>query len=225
MVSFLFQSLCHLGSEWVLWLLMGLSVMSFGVIFERLFYFRQHQRKSDHFWRSKGSQWLKSGFPEGLGEAGESWDQGFPCPEMQVMRRLWREGHRPREALERILKAELMQLQGEGGKFLTFLGSLGSNAPFLGLFGTVLGMIQAFSQLGQGVLEKEGVSALHLSLSEALVATAAGLWVALPAVLFFNFFSKKWKLLMIRTETLAESWLAQKSLDRREDGTLFSNGG
>ncbi len=68
-------------------------------------------------------------------------------------------------------------------RFLSFLGTLGSNAPFIGLFGTVLGIIKAFNDLGAVAIQGSAIQQTVMTgISEALVATAVGLAVAIPAV-------------------------------------------
>src|SRR4029079_12034926 len=74
-------------------------------------------------------------------------------------------------------------------KNLGVLGTLGNNAPFIGLFGTVLGIIKAFADLSRN--SAGGAVAVMAGISEALVATAVGLMVAIPAVIAFNYFQAK----------------------------------
>jgi biopolymer transport protein ExbB len=82
---------------------------------------------------------------------------------------------------------------------MMLLGTLGNNAPFIGLFGTVLGVIKAFHDLAQSGAGPEVVMS---GLSEALVATAVGLLVALPCVFAFNNLQKRIKDLMGEMEAL-----------------------
>ncbi len=72
---------------------------------------------------------------------------------------------------------------------LSWLATIGSNAPFVGLFGTVLGIIKAFHDLSQQ--GTQGSSVVSAGISEALVATAVGLFVAIPAVIAYNYFQRK----------------------------------
>ncbi len=72
---------------------------------------------------------------------------------------------------------------------LAFLGTLGNNAPFIGLFGTVLGIIRAFVDLAKNPAAT-GAGTVMAGISEALVATAVGLFVALPAVVAYNLFQR-----------------------------------
>ncbi|MBI4677385.1 MAG: MotA/TolQ/ExbB proton channel family protein [Elusimicrobia bacterium] len=132
--------------------------------------------------------------------------------------------HRHHGAASRILKAGLTQAgRGAAGvedmlasatleerlrleKRLLVLGTLGNNAPFIGLFGTVLGVIKAFHDLSQ---LSAGPEVVMKGLSEALIATAVGLFVAIPCVVGFNYFQKKVRDLMAGTEALARLMLAQ----------------
>ena len=101
--------------------------------------------------------------------------------------------------LEAALSDEKRHLEGR----LLWLGTLGNNAPFVGLFGTVLGVIKAFHDLAESGAGPEVVMA---GLSEALVATAVGLLVAIPSVLAFNFLQKKLRDLLAETEALGRRY-------------------
>ncbi|MDO9018123.1 MAG: MotA/TolQ/ExbB proton channel family protein, partial [Myxococcales bacterium] len=105
-------------------------------------------------------------------------------------------------------------------RYLAFLGTVGNNAPFVGLFGTVIGIIQAFDKLRAGesaardaarrAAQAGGAAAPALdtgavmgTLAEALVATAIGLLVAIPAVAAFNYFQRRVKSLVASSDTLS----------------------
>jgi biopolymer transport protein ExbB len=92
---------------------------------------------------------------------------------------------------------------------LSYLGTLGANAPFIGLFGTVLGIIRAFKDLADSGLKPGGESstAVMAGISEALVATAVGLIVAIPAVVAYNIFQRRVKRTLGEAESLAQSAL------------------
>lgn len=89
---------------------------------------------------------------------------------------------------------------------LTVLATLGSNAPFIGLFGTVLGIIQSFGALGA---HQNSTSEIMIGISEALVATAVGLFVAIPAVVAFNALSRKLRVILINSEALKDFYLSR----------------
>ena len=89
---------------------------------------------------------------------------------------------------------------------LTVLATLGSNAPFIGLFGTVLGIIHAFAALAD---QKGGVSSVMTGISEALVATAVGLFVAIPAVVAYNVFARRLRSALTDCESLKDYYLSR----------------
>jgi biopolymer transport protein ExbB len=87
-------------------------------------------------------------------------------------------------------------------KRLTILNTLGNNAPFIGLLGTVLGVIKAF--YGLGTLGSSGAEVVMRSISKALYATAFGLFIAIPVVMANNYFSKKVKIIVQHLEILSK---------------------
>ena len=90
---------------------------------------------------------------------------------------------------------------------LAFLGTLGNNAPFIGLFGTVLGVIRAFFDLARNPAAG-GAGSVMSGISEALVATAVGLFVALPAVVAYNLFQRALRRATQRATSLGHSAVA-----------------
>jgi biopolymer transport protein ExbB len=117
------------------------------------------------------------------------------------------------EALQRKQAEEVLGLERQ----LAILGSIGSVAPYVGLFGTVLGIIRAFNSLGQGASDAAGAAVVSAGIAESLVATAAGLAVAVPAVVFFNAFSRRLTVLETRLE-LASSELVEALTDKTRKG-------
>ena len=122
----------------------------------------------------------------------------------KAMTLVFKAGNNP-EAIDRALisfiKEEKMKLE----KGLAVLATLGANAPFIGLFGTVLGIIRSFAYLGS----QSGSSAVMSGVSQALYATALGLFVAIPAVISFNIFSKKIKDLQAKAESLKDLYVSK----------------
>ena len=108
---------------------------------------------------------------------------------------------------EEVLRA--MELSGRGEiaglqSRLGIIGTIGSTAPFIGLFGTVLGIIRAFSDLA--VTGGVGPAAVSDGIAEALVATAAGLFVAVPAVIAYNYFVRSVQRHALALETFASEF-------------------
>lgn len=111
------------------------------------------------------------------------------------------------ENIGRGLKRHFFQLQARMQKGLAILGTLGATAPFIGLFGTVLGIIVAFGELSMG---NAGTNAIMYALAEALILTAVGLFVAIPAVIGFNTFNKKIKFIIGDLESRLDEFIARE---------------
>jgi biopolymer transport protein ExbB len=186
-----------LGSEWVLWLLIGLSVVSVTVMVERTISMAGFRPDLEGLGRKLLSllgQGDYQGAKEVLGP-GRS-------PEVRVG--LVGIGELPRgrnaaiEAMASARSQERLRLE----RYLGVLGTLGNNAPFIGLFGTVLGIIKAFADLARNQ-GGGGAAVVMAGISEALVATAVGLVVAIPAVIAFNIFQGKVRRTMGRVDAMA----------------------
>ena len=107
--------------------------------------------------------------------------------------------------LESIAKRAIVEEQQRGGSMLTLLASIASSAPFIGLFGTVWGILNTFwiiGESGETSLDKIGPA-----ISEALVATAIGLAAAIPALVFYNLLSRRLEDLISELEAAAEAWV------------------
>jgi biopolymer transport protein ExbB/TolQ len=92
-------------------------------------------------------------------------------------------------------------------KRLAVLATIGANAPFVGLFGTVLGIIQAFHNLSNNM--SGGPQTVTAGISEALIATAVGILVAIPAVVAFNLFQRKVRESIMEAEALKNFIMTQ----------------
>ena len=92
------------------------------------------------------------------------------------------------DAFREVVDAEMTKQRRGLERGTTFLGTLGNNAPFIGLVGTVLGVIQAFQQLGNQ--NKDAMGNVMVGIAEALIATGVGLVVAIPAVVAYNVVNK-----------------------------------
>lgn len=188
-----------LGAGWVLWLLLALSVLSVAVMVERGLYF--------------GRRRMSRTFPELLGLcmsgdlAGAAALATTDSMEAEVVRAAAKVASRGNEAVEKAVQSTIDRRRLEYEQWLFVLGTLGNNAPFIGLFGTVLGIIRAFADLAAA--NKAGGSStagyVMAGISEALVATAVGLFVAIPAVLAFNIFQRLLKRVIGRSNALGNA--------------------
>lgn len=104
---------------------------------------------------------------------------------------------------DQLFQIFMRQTKNEAQLGLSVLGTLGSTTPFIGLLGTVMGIIVSFGKLSEG---GGGTNAVMFSLAEALVLTAVGLMVAIPAVVAFNHYGKKVKLMAEQLMTIKDSY-------------------
>src|SRR3954469_6700037 len=185
-----------LGSEWVLWVLLGLSVLSVAVMVERAIYLGSVRIDFDGLAKELMS-FLRDGDITGARRA----LAGRRAPESQVAAAGLEQAGRNAEAVSEAMAGAKSRLRLEMERNLGVLGTLGNNAPFIGLFGTVLGIIKAFADLSRN--QAGGAGAVMSGISEALVATAVGLMVAIPAVMAFNFFQARVRKSMARVDAMA----------------------
>lgn len=111
------------------------------------------------------------------------------------------------EQVEKIFSQFILIKKKQMEEGLSILGTLGSTTPFIGLLGTIMGIIVSFGELSRGLGDMNQVM---YSLAEALVLTAVGLFVAIPSVISFNIFNKKIKNHLIEAEALKDFYLATK---------------
>lgn len=196
-----------LGTEWVLWLLLALSVISVAITLERIVHFVRNSDDIDEVSKelhatleSQDFESAKERFAQRNSHIAHVLSQGLAA---------FRSGARSAE--EAMVSATLRErLKMERG--LAFLGTLGNNAPYIGLFGTVLGIIRAFRDLAENTLE--GSEAVMSGIAEALVATAVGLLVALPAVAIFNVFQRRIRATVVATDALSRVILSHANRER-----------
>ncbi|EQA36057.1 transporter, MotA/TolQ/ExbB proton channel family protein [Leptospira broomii serovar Hurstbridge str. 5399] len=114
-----------------------------------------------------------------------------------------------KESLEELMEGKAIGERVEFETRLSILNTLGNNAPFIGLLGTVFGVINAFYRLG--TLGNTGAEVVMRSISTALLATAAGLAVAIPVVMANNYFTRKLKIIQSNLDILSKEFLANLS--------------
>jgi biopolymer transport protein ExbB len=185
-----------LGSEWVLWLLIGLSVLSVAVMVERAIFLATGRVDFDALAKE-----LLVSLKDGDAAAARRSVAGRRAPEAQVAAAGLEQYGRGTDAVSEAMASVKSRLRLDMERNLGVLGTLGNNAPFIGLFGTVLGIIKAFADLSRN--QTGGAGAVMSGISEALVATAVGLMVAIPAVIAFNFFQGRVRKSLGRVDAMA----------------------
>jgi biopolymer transport protein ExbB/TolQ len=196
-------AIAEVTGQAVLYLLLALSVLSIGIIFERWIWFRRRRVDAKALGRAIVEK-LRAGDVKGaislcsreraveaevLGEALGWWDDGYA-------------------SVEQVLAGGVQERRKSFESGLLFLGTLGNNAPFIGLFGTVLGIVTAFRELGANA-SGGAMGNVMSAIAEALVATAIGILVALPAVIAYNVFQKKTQDVEDNVQSIGTLLLAQ----------------
>jgi len=162
----------------------GFSILSVGVMMERAWVFFKLRRGLKPF-LLQFQKAIKGGGVKDAIAICEGQDNPVACVFKAGLTRYQEGKDAMAEAMEVAAKGEALRLE----RYLGILGTIGSTAPFVGLFGTVLGIIRAFRDLAAA--EGVGPSVVADGIAEALVATAAGLFVAVPAVIAYNYFVRR----------------------------------
>jgi biopolymer transport protein ExbB/TolQ len=199
-------------SEWVLWLLLGLSVLSIAVMLERWLFYRRRSIDVEAVQHA-----FSKALDEGDFEAAAKTLSAHNALETRVVLAGLKAYDKGPESVEDLIAGALGRERAEYERRLGFLATLASNAPYIGLFGTVLGIVRSFRDLAANMTEAS--SAVMAGIAEALIATAVGLVVAIPAVVAFNIFKARVLRAVTDCHALARVLLAQlKATDLGQPG-------
>jgi biopolymer transport protein ExbB/TolQ len=196
-----FVDFAQLGAEWVLWLLIALSVISIGIMIDRFLWFRARDADTEEFNRE-----LRGAFERDEVQRVVDKYKDNPGIPIQVALRGLSERDGGPNAVAEAMHGERARWRRTADRNLIVLGTLGNNVPFVGLFGTVLGVMSAFVELTHKDAEAE--KRTLDTIAEALSATAFGLFVAIPAVVAFNYFTRRIRVLMAGSDECAHQVLA-----------------
>lgn len=178
------MQLFHTGGFTIV-ILLFCSVLSLAIILERSYCFRRRSRVK----RPEFMKVIRREIQKGNYVRAQEISRGTDTPFSAVVcAGLNLQGHSEvviANTMEREIAIETVKLE----RFTSILGTIGSTAVYIGLFGTVLGIIRAFRDISAA--ESGGISVVINGISEALVCTAAGLAVAVPAVIAYNYFIKR----------------------------------
>jgi biopolymer transport protein TolQ len=189
------------GAEAVLWLLIALSVFSIATIIERFLTLGQISSKGAKL-KSQFQQIMQSQNLEELAEMSKDRDSLEGRALSYGIKHAKEFGS---EGLSEMINSYALIEKPKLEKSLSFLATVGSNAPFIGLLGTVFGIMKAFNDLGAS---QGDAAAVMVGIAEALVATAVGLVVAIPAVVAYNTFQRQVKNILQNLETVRELSIA-----------------
>ncbi len=207
------------GAQAVLWVLVALSVVSIAMILERAVAFLRRRGDVDALRDTLVSSLAFGGFDRAIAALGGSRHPAALVALRGLGKKRGATLPTPKEARE-AMEAEMVAQKGKLDAGLGLLATLGANAPFVGLFGTVVGIVGAFDALGHGAAgaSTQGSLQVMAAIGEALVATAVGIGVAIPAVAAFNTFSRASKKMIAGAEILQKEILAY--LESREPSVV-----
>ena len=209
LVEWLQRLMTNFGAGWVLWLLIALSVLSVAIMLERGWFY--WSLRDDI---AKLAAELRERLRAGDLDSARKRLETSPSAEAAVVVAGVLEADRGARSAEEAMQGATALQRMKLERRLAYLGTLGNNAPFIGLFGTVIGVVQAFEKLGrQEVVATMTSSAMApqevmTAIAEALVATAVGLAVAIPAVVMYNVFQRHARSILANTEALSRVLLA-----------------
>jgi biopolymer transport protein TolQ len=195
-------AIADVADQAVLYVLILLSIVSIGMILERFFSLRSVSKDSRQI-RSRVRMALQT---HSLDEV-ESIAKNPEALEGRALAIAMKHIKENGEAgLEELFNSYASSERPELEKYLSFLATIGSNAPYIGLFGTVLGIMKAFRDLA--ISTDAGQQTVMAGISSALVATATGLFVAIPAVIFYNYFQRQVRSILQNLDSVKELCLS-----------------
>lgn len=219
MLTDMFLKLAFVGSEWVMWILLILSFVNVSIVVERILYLRR-TKIDEGMLHETLTNMLRGGDLQGAYNT----VAGQEAVECGVVAAGLTAVHRGAHACSEAMLGAKAQLKGNLDARLSILGTIGSNAPFIGLMGTVLGIIKAANDLTGGSSGQANPNAVMAGVFEALVATAVGLLVAIPAVVCFNIFNRIVKTRMASIDALAHLVLTFVHVEKRPGGAAAVEG-
>lgn len=200
-----------LGATWVLYVMFALSVLAVAAMVERWWFYRGNARHAAAFTPTL-VRTLQDGDDRDVADVlarGRGIEAEVLCDAFA-----YRSGGPA--AFADAIDSALGERRSRLDRGTTLLGTIGNNAPFVGLFGTVLGVIEAFSYLGAG--DASAMGNVMSGIAEALVATAVGIFVAIPSVVGYNLAQKRSGDIETNVGMLAKrvsAWLRLRAAGRR----------
>lgn len=196
-----FFQIAEFGHEVTLWILVLLSIFSLAFILERYFTLVRIAKNSDKT-SEKIRDILKANQLSEVEDMAKEKDSLEGQALSYALRHIKERGL---QGIEEIFSSYALIEKPVLEKRLNFLATVGSNAPFIGLLGTVFGVMDAFKQLAEAQPDQAMVM---LGISKALIATAIGLAVAIPAVIAYNYFQRKVRSIMSSLESVRDLCIA-----------------
>ena len=185
----------------VIWFLVVMSMLAVAIIIERAIFFFGQRPDVESLIRAVRERMIR-GDLEGARKSLEGIKGVAPA----VGRAALAEAERGAGAVDEAAASAMVRQRLVLERNLVFLGTAGNNAPFVGLFGTIIGIMRAFHELSANI--QGGAGAVMAGVTEALVSTAVGLMVAVPSVVAFNLFKRRAAMLLGDADALVHNVLS-----------------
>ena len=189
----------------VILILIASSIFSWALIFDKVRLFRRIDISTksfeDKFWKSKSAEAFYKNLPQ---KSEDPLTIIFKSAMNEVIKTRSKSTAVQSARVERVIEVSIDNQLKSIEKNFTYLATIGSTAPFIGLFGTVWGIMNSFRGLAQ--TSQATLSVVAPGISEALIATALGLFAAIPALIAYNFFVKRINTILNRYESFIEEF-------------------
>ena len=189
----------------VMIILVAFSIYSWAIIFDKIRLFRKINKSAEEFeekfWKSKSAETFYNNLPSATNDP---MAEVFKSSMQMVMKS--RTKSNLSERLEGVLEANIEKQMTNVDKNYTFLATVGSTAPFIGLFGTVWGIMNSFQSIA--ISRNTSLAIVAPGIAEALFATALGLLAAIPAVIAYNKFSNDSKKYSQKLENFSKRFIS-----------------
>ena len=189
----------------VMIILVAFSIYSWAIIFDKIRLFRKINKSAEEFeekfWKSKSAETFYNNLPS---STNDPMAELFKSSMQMVMKS--RSKSNLSERLEGVLEANIEKQMTNVDKNYTFLATVGSTAPFIGLFGTVWGIMNSFQSIA--ISRNTSLAIVAPGIAEALFATALGLLAAIPAVIAYNKFSNDSKKYSQKLENFSKRFIS-----------------
>lgn len=189
----------------VMIILVAFSIYSWAIIFDKIRLFRKINKSAEEFeekfWKSKSAETFYNNLPSATNDP---MAEVFKSSMQMVMKS--RSKSNLSERLEGVLEANIEKQMTNVDKNYTFLATVGSTAPFIGLFGTVWGIMNSFQSIA--ISRNTSLAIVAPGIAEALFATALGLLAAIPAVIAYNKFSNDSKKYSQKLENFSKRFIS-----------------
>lgn len=181
-------------------ILMFCSIISVAFALERWLYLRKMDADGNEMLAA-----VRKYLEGGKVDAAQAWLAKQPSALARVVHFALANRNHGRDDLDELLGTVRLEERLKMERYLGILGTMGNSAPFIGLFGTVVGIIKAFQDLA--LAGTGGPTVVAKGIAEALVATAGGLAVAIPAAMCYNYFQRRVKAMSVEMEVFSTRFL------------------